>query len=65
MFGALSFGITTLFSGWMVDWFSQDAFFKNYKPVFYLSMILLSGDFILVSRMQVGVTLILFVDSLF
>ena len=46
MFGALGWGLVSIFAGWMVDGFSENSFDKNYKALFYLASILLSADLI-------------------
>lgn len=56
MFGALGWGLVSIFAGWIVDGFSDNFFDKNYKPLFYFASILLSADLIAAAFITVNKT---------
>lgn len=53
LFGSLGFGIMTLMGGWLTDWFSDDTFDKNYKPLFLTAAAILSANLLFTFKIKV------------
>lgn len=62
--GSISWGIFMIFGGALVDYFSDNDFEKNYAPLFYLCLMIIICDFIVVSKIEVNLLCYFYVSRL-
>ncbi|KAL5233970.1 hypothetical protein ACI65C_001380 [Semiaphis heraclei] len=54
--GAIGWGIFSIFAGWLLDLFSSSEVNKNYLPIYYLCLLVLLGNFFVASKLEVTET---------
>lgn len=54
VWGAVGWGLSSLFVGASVDWYSKDQPHKNYLPSYIISLVFLICHFIAASKLEVS-----------
>lgn len=60
--GAIGWGIFSIFAGWLLDLFSSSEVNKNYLPIYYLCLLVLLGNFFVASKLKVIIFSIKFLN---
>lgn len=55
--GAIGWGIFSIFAGWLLDIFSSSDVNKNYLPIYFLCLLVLLCNFFVASKLGVIISL--------
>lgn len=52
--GSVSWGLFSIFGGWLIDYFSDEKLDKNYVPIYYFCLIFILCDFAVAYKIKVN-----------
>lgn len=55
LWGCIGWGMGSIITGWLIDWFSDGNSSKNYTPAVVTSLMFLTVDFLIIFKINVNI----------